>query len=297
MTPAEFEEHAYEAPLYNQLERGNLFVFTPGQVLENKVGFDRGCYVSQVALWQTLGYKTPLRGAALAYYDWPYLWGPPNPRRELPRYRMNLFLQVKRPVYYPRMPRALKTISGMKGPLWSFRVTEHQQRLLEILAAKTRRRAHVSYAAAAFHTKSDLFGHTTGRTIVQNSTFPSVDVLSGHEAWYYRTPGATGAANPNPENIEEPALLDRVLRLAHEGEIDEGPDLQWLIPLAVNVTEAAAESANLAEGVTAHFFNDLLTLDRLSESLGVPPPYLAYARVQLFTFRFDLSWLLVMPDK
>jgi len=28
----------------------------PGQVLENKVGFDRGLFVSQMALWQALGY-------------------------------------------------------------------------------------------------------------------------------------------------------------------------------------------------------------------------------------------------
>ncbi len=297
MIPAEFEEHSYEAPLYNQLERGNPYVYTPGQVLENKVGFDRGLFVSQMALWQTLGYKNPLQGAALAYYDWPYAWGPSHPRGQLPKFRLNLFLQAKRPVYYQRRPRSLKSIHGMSGPLWSFRVTQHQQKLLEVLAQKTGRRAHVAYAAAAFHTKSDLFGHTTGRTIVQNSTFPSVRVLSGHDAWYYWMAGATGAANPKPENIEEPALLDRVLDLAREGEIDEGRDLTWLNPLAGDVIESAGAAAGLAEGVTAHFFDDLLTLGRLAERNELAPEFLAYARVNLFTIRFDLNWLLVMPDK
>jgi hypothetical protein len=293
--PAEFEEQAYEAPLYNQLERGNPYVFTPGQVLENKVGFDRGCYISQVALWETLGYKSPLKGAALAYYDWPFGWGPLLPREQLPKYRMNLFLQVKRPIYYQRKPRAIRSIPGMSGPLWGFRISEHQQRLLEILAAKTRGRAHVSYAAAAFHTKSDLFGHTTRRTIVQNSTFPSVDRLSGHEAWYYRMPGATGAANPKPENIEEPDLLDRVLALGRDGEVDIGRDMRWLIPLAVNVVEAAAEAANLAEGVTAHFFDGLLALSRHAERYNTPPVYLAYAWADAFQ-TFDWEKAIPTPD-
>ena len=74
----------------------------------------------------------------------------------------------------------------------------------------------MAYAAAAFHTNSALFTHTKRRTVVQNSTFPSVDALSGHEAWYYRIPGAQGAANPNPENIEEPPLLSRVRAIARE---------------------------------------------------------------------------------
>ena len=30
MVPAEFEEKSYEGPLYNQLERGNAELFTPG---------------------------------------------------------------------------------------------------------------------------------------------------------------------------------------------------------------------------------------------------------------------------
>jgi hypothetical protein len=71
MITAEFEEKSYEAPLYNQLERGNPTIFSPGQVLESKLGFDRGLFLAQEALWEILGYKSPLKGAALAYYDWP----------------------------------------------------------------------------------------------------------------------------------------------------------------------------------------------------------------------------------
>lgn len=293
LVPAEFEEKSYEAPLYNQLERANADLFTPGQVLENTVGFDRGVFLAQVALWQTLGYKSPLRGAALAYYDWPFGWGPPEPRKQLPRFRLNLFLQAKRPIYYERRPRSLKNIFTVTTPLWSFRVSKDQQRLLEVLAATTQGKAHVAYASAAFHTNSDLFSHTKRRTIVQNSTFPSVDVLSEHDAWYYSTPGARGAANPNPESIEQPSLLERVRGLARQAETRERGDLTWLDTLAREVTESAGTAERTLSGVSAHFFDDLQTLDRLSEQGDVPPTMRAFARVSLFTIRFDLNWLVV----
>lgn len=127
MTHAELEERSYEAPLYNQLERGNPIVFTPGQVLESRLGFDRGLLLAELAVWRNLGYEAPLRGAALAYYDWPLGWGPPEPRRSLPAFRPNLFLQAKRPMYYKRKPKAMRSIDSIDSPLWSFRLTEHQQ--------------------------------------------------------------------------------------------------------------------------------------------------------------------------
>jgi hypothetical protein len=42
MNPADFEEKEYEAPLYQQLERGDPRIWAPGQVLEHYLGFDRG---------------------------------------------------------------------------------------------------------------------------------------------------------------------------------------------------------------------------------------------------------------
>ena len=136
MITAEFEEKSYEAPLYNQLERGNPTIFAPGQVLESKLGFDRGLFLANAALWETLGYGNPPRGAALAYYNWPEGYGPVQRSSQLPRFRLNLFLQAKRPVYYKRKPKSLRSLNGFSAPLWSFRITPHQQRLLETLAGK-----------------------------------------------------------------------------------------------------------------------------------------------------------------
>jgi hypothetical protein len=293
--PAEFEEKSYEAPLYNQLERGQNALFVPGQVLENTLGFDAGLFVAQSAVWEVLGYRTPLSGAALGYYDWPYVWELPRPSTKLPRFRLNLFLQAKRPDYYTRRPRSLKNISSVATPLWSFRITPQQQERLEVLADTLKGKAHVSYAAPAFHTYNALFSHTTYRTIVEHSTFPSAEKLKGHEAWYYHVPGAQGAANPDPEVIEEPTLLARLRDLARAGDTYEEGDLSWVDDTARGIITSLARNERALDGLTAHFFDDLQTLDRLVERFGLRPSLVAYAQVSLFVTRFNLSWL-VMAD-
>ena len=47
------------------------------------------------------------------------------------------------------------------------------------------------------------------------------------------------------------------------------------------------------DGLTAHFFDDLQTLERLTAPFELRPSLLAYAQINLFTIRFDLNWLVV----
>jgi hypothetical protein len=208
---------------------------------------------------------------------------------------LNLFLQAKRPDYHSRRPRSLKNIPSVTAPLWSFRITPQQQERLEVLADTLKGKAHVSYAAPAFHTYSALFTHTTYRTIVEHSTFPSVEKLKGHEAWYYHVPGAQGTANPDPEAIEEPTLLARLRDLARAGDAYEAGDLRWVDDTARGIIAALRRNEQNLDGLTAHFFDDLQTLDRLIERFGLRPSLVAYAQVSLFVARFNLSWL-VMAD-
>jgi hypothetical protein len=291
--PAEFEEKTYEWPLYNQLERAQPFVWTPGQVMESLVGFDAGMFATNMVLWQTLGYSSLPAGTVLSSIASPLGWMPRAPKSDFPDERLNLFLQAKRPEYHERRPRVLRTLGGVATPLWAFRVTEHQQKLLEVLATTTQGMAHVAYASAVFHTNAALFAHMKQGTIVENSTFPSATVLKGHNAWYYWCPGATGAANPDPENIEEAPILNRIRTLAREGRRFERGDLSWLDVTASAVIEAAHTSEGPLDAVGAHFFDDLRTLDRLAEQYGLRPSLRAYAQIGLFAARFDLQWLLI----
>jgi hypothetical protein len=155
-------------------------------------------------------------------------------------------------------------------------------------------RAHVAYASPAFHTYTELFRHTQRRTMVQNSSFPSVETLKGHDAWYYQMPGAQGAANPNPESIEGPSLLERIATLARATDAFDGGDLRWLDLTARGAIDAVAGTDEVAvDGRTAHFFDDLQTLERLTERFEMRESLRAYAQVALFTIRFDLNWLVV----
>ena len=296
MIPAEFEEKTYEWPLYNQLERAQGFVYTPGQMMENLVGFDAGMFATNLTLWQTLGYSSPPGGTMLSGVTWPAGWGPRSPKIAFPSERLNLFLQAKRPVYHKRKPRALKPLNGIGTPLWAFKVTEHQQKLLETLATTTQGMAHVAYASAVFHTNAALFAHMKQGTIVENSTFPSANALKGHAAWYYWCPGATGAANPEPETIEEAPLLNRIRTLARESRRYERGDLSWLDLTARGVIEAAHASEGPLDAVGAHFFDDLQALDRLADQYELRPSLRAYAQIGLFAIRFDLQWLIVTAE-
>jgi hypothetical protein len=226
----------------------------------------------------------------------PVMWRPVPPFHEFhlfAREPVSAINQLVKPPLNVVDLGSLRLIDSIRSPLWCFRITQHQQGLLQVLASKLRGKAHVAYAAASFHTYSALFTHTRDRTIVAHSTFPSVDVLSGHDAWYYHEPGARGAANPRAESIEEPDLLTRLRDFPIARVIEEGNHLQWLDDLATGVVEAAREGVETVDGVNAQFFDDLQTVERLADAAELPPSLRAYAAVRLFRLRYGLSWFVV----
>jgi hypothetical protein len=262
-------------------------------MLESVLGFDRGLYLAESAIWEALGYKSPMQGALLPYYDWPPGYGPKFPHSQLPPYRLNLFLQAKRPHYYKKKARKLGKAAPLTSPHWGFKIDDQQQKLLEVLAKKTTGDAHVAYACAAFHSNLALFTHTRERTIVANSTFPAALSLAGHTAWYYDIPGAVGIANPTPEHIEDLPLMERVRRLASEGRADDGAELAWIHRLAGQVIEATHASEAGLDAKYSQFFDDLQTLERLSERYELRRSLSAYMKVRVFSARFDLNWFVV----
>jgi hypothetical protein len=80
--------------------------------------------------------------------------------------------------------------------------------------------------------------------------------------------------------------------LARDTETYTSGDFTWLDSLSDNVIEAT-RSVEGANAVDAQFLDDLQTLDRLAETTDLQPSFRAYARIMLFTVRFDLSWLVV----
>ena len=292
MKPAEFEEREYEGPLYNQLERGQPILWHPGQVLEGRIGFDRALLVQELEIWRAMGLSRIPSGAVLGRYLWPSWWGPRNLRRPLPNFKLNLFLQAKRSHFSSRAPRAASKM-GFKGWTWAFFIDAQQQRLLECLSDKTQKRTHVAYAAPVFHEQRILYWHTRKRTIVQNSTFPSVICLSGHTAWYYQEEGSTGVANPNPERIEQPSLMDRLRQLVEEDRTEFEPADLPLESLD-GLIQATLGDEQLAESFRrARYFDELQEIDRLTDQFDISPTGRAYLRVSAFAEIFGLVWFIV----
>jgi hypothetical protein len=287
--PAAFEEREYEAPLYNQLERGTLPVWSPGQVLEGRVGFDRGLFLTDAALWTVLGYDHVPRGAVLARIRWPLNWGPRVRQRKLPSFRLNLFIQAKRSHSGTRPPAVARRL-GFHGRTWGFFVDEEQQTLLDVLSTKSGPRAVVTYAAPVFHTEHDLYGHIIRGSVITNSTFPSATALSAHGAWYYQVPGAIGIANPDPEVIEERALEARIRSALAGVQATADSSESDLVTLAEVVVETAGERRVVR---SERFFQTLQTLDRELDRFEIRPEEKAWVQVAAFSEIFGLVWLVV----
>src|SRR4051812_10052329 len=188
--PSEFEEREFEAPLYNQLENGTAQVWSPGQVFENYVGIDRALFLSDPALWQLFGASTPPVGAFLNRMDLEFLWRR-RPRRPLPSFRLNLFIQAKRSYFHEPVPKTLRS-ELKKERCWRFDINSDQQAALGTLGTSLGNRAVVCYAAPAFHRLIQLYAHTSRGSIVAASTFPLAERLTGHTAFYYWEPGGNG---------------------------------------------------------------------------------------------------------
>lgn len=190
---AEFEEKEFEKPLYNQLENGSCDVWTPGQCFEGYIGFDYSGYISNYEFWERFGGFIP-RGVILNDYNMGYIWRKMKKKRMLPDFSMNLFIQAKRP--YVHSGNFSGSIYDTKH--YSFEINQRQQKILERLNQKLHHRALLVYAAPIFGTYEELYKYTCEGKMIENTSFPKVDSLSGHSHWYYRD-AESGIAHSEPE--------------------------------------------------------------------------------------------------
>ncbi|WPD00517.1 hypothetical protein [Proteus terrae] len=293
MTPADFEESEYRGPLYNQLEHGNHLVWEPGQVFEKHIGIDRASYISHPYFWKLYGRYTPLNGVILTDYDWDYIWEGRKKMKILPNFNLNLFLQAKRPYSGTRPAQILKD-KGIVGDYWKFSITPHQQIALEKMAQVLNKKAIVSYAAPAFHTQGDLYNHTENQTIVQNSTFPPVEVLKSHSAWYYNNGGVKGVGNPDFVHIEFDSLQTRIKRLFKNAHSTGESAEQSLSDLANTIISIVSEVQEPSP--VEHWFQYLISrIDDLniSNQYNINNALKHYMKIRTFCTVYHLNWLVI----
>jgi len=291
--PSEFEERAFEAPLYNQLEAGTRLVWCPGQVFEQYVGFDRALFLNDPLLWPIFGFRKPLRGALLNRYDWDFILRRRR-RGEFPNFKLNLFIQAKRSHYYRRRPRQLAKLWSPR-PCWRFDIQTDQQEALAKIVERVGNRAIAVYAAPVFHRWLELNGHTSRGSILSHCTFPLVKQLSGHSAWYYSEPGGSGIANPDPTPIEG-QLLESMLRGAisnTDSPSNETPSSQ-LEALSNLLFRAIAEDIPDENPRKAIFFERVRQIRPLLEEFdNLPESTYHFLQINAFAEAFSLDWYVV----
>ncbi|WP_316846863.1 hypothetical protein [Pedobacter psychrodurus] len=286
----EFEESEFRGPLFNQLERGSHLLWEPGQVFEKTIGVDRASLCVHDYLWKLYGFSAPLGGSVLRSHHFHYIWTNTKPKKVLPDFNLNLFIQAKRSEYSSRSK--VKLSPQINGAHWYFEVTPHQQVSLELLEKELAADALVVYAAPVFHEQQQLYNHTSNQTIVSNSTFPKVSMLTGHSKWYYNKGGLTGVANPDFEDFDEVNLLSQIETLRNQtGDYrlnSRVQNLQKLSQAIRNVVEKQSNSFQATRFAYERELIDDMILDyELNNYVGVKD----YMQIELFNYLWKLNWL------
>lgn len=294
--PSEFEEKEFEAPLYNQLETGTRLVWSPGQVFEEYIGIDRAIFLRDPSLWRFFGRSSPLPGTLLGRYDWDFIWRR-RARRSMPSFRLNLFIQAKRCFYYSRRPRRLARYMPLKK-CWKFEVTSEQHAALARVATRVENQAMVVYAAPAFHRISELNAHTVRGSILAHCSFPLVNALNNHSAWYYASPGGSGVANIEPTPIEGMGLQERLEKfISSTPSLSEGTSSAQLEALSKKIREAISEEISDENGRKGMFFESLRQIDYLADDFEDAPRALRhFLQIRAFATAFNLEWYVVSKE-
>lgn len=245
---AEFEEKDFEAPLYNQLMNGKRDIWTPGQCFEAHLGIDFSGNVNSHQFWNKFGGYKP-KGVTLSDYKMGYVLNKIKKRKGLPNFRMNLFIQAKRPYIH----------SGKRGSVYnikhySFDIKQEQQKVLERLNHKIKHRALLVYAAPVFGTYKELFKCTNDGTMISNTSFPKVSNLSGHFKWYYYDAN-NGIAHSDPEEQKTRNIFSLIDELKRENNNSNN----------TSYYENLIFLANEIIGTLAEFPNDVQTNSVLSQ--------------------------------
>ncbi|WP_156781950.1 hypothetical protein [Leptospira tipperaryensis] len=157
MPDAEFEEKEYEGPLYNQIEKNSNLLWSPGQVLETHLGIDRGIFLEEALIWPFFSFQAPLKGLQLSRYKSnPFFRSiRKDSQRELPNFKLNLFIQAKRPSYSTKPNKKLKSL-GLTSKYWSIEIKDDQKKVLSELSAMIGSKGYVCYASPVFDKKKSF---------------------------------------------------------------------------------------------------------------------------------------------
>lgn len=273
---AEFEEKQFESPLNAELANVSGLFIPTGQMLESLVGFDAALLTHDTRFWRYFSYATPLGGAAIDH-NW---WGlSARQIHALPRFRFNLFIQHKRPIYCKGSRSMHRKHFG--GPYYKFEVTPHQQVALGRLAVGTAGSAIVSYASPALHTMNALFNHIQARSLVEVTNFVEVTKLNGHRFYNYNSGGANGLANSEPTEISDESISIRIEKMRGSSDkFESNVDF-------IEETARLVERVGREVPILGRIYSQMLDSYHIEQ---IDPVSAAVIKIQTFNFLTGCSW-------
>jgi hypothetical protein len=274
-----FTEKTYEKYIAIELGRKTNRSFSPDQCLEAILGFDDGFFLP----WPPLGSFLPFYSTADARHWTGILLSElehvsAEIGQHLPPFRLNLFLQHKRPDHMKRA--TAEEWNSWKCRYFRYATTPHQQALLEKIDAHASGRAVTLYASAAFFTSEKLFEFAEEGTVLDNSNLAKVADLTGHERYTYVEPGASGIACSEPTPIEGDGLAALERMESFEGLPLDKHIIAAAKTVAAVVEQSSADSRRLYERAsnalrypegtrTGPFLRAIKSLSAFSDAFGV----------------------------
>lgn len=204
---AEFKEKTYETAFVGELWQLTHFLYAPDQCDENLLGFDAAAFVP----WQRLLSITPyIRGRRRHHFlgisasEIDQFGRELNQR--LPPFKLNLFLQFKRPEFMQRNNAA--EWQFWKQKYFRYKLDSQQQKLLEKISTVGKGRAVAVYAVPAFHQSAVLFQHQIKNAVIENSNVLNAALLTGHSKCTFSKAGSFGMGHSEPEEISSQSIAE-----------------------------------------------------------------------------------------
>ena len=202
MAVAEFEEKEFEGAFNRELPVTDFW--SPGQVGEAKYGFDATFFFAGPFLFRGFGFERYPRGIKLNERRWLRFFNEAD--AVLPPFRLNLFIQYKRPA----------RVRGHRAAEWSYwqrayyryDLAQHQLNRLILLEREIGLKGLVVYASPAFHTKSQLWANMRRRKLVDKTNYVRPTTIEGHHRYSYISAGTVGLACSEETPTSDPEFRD-----------------------------------------------------------------------------------------
>lgn len=282
----EFEEKQYEMPLNIELAT-RAPIYVPGQVFENKIGFDAAIFSKNPKFWKLWFDRSMWWPPALRKYrrgtsikpDW---WGcleeALNDER-FPKFKFNLFIQHKRPEFI--FSSLGKEYKHWNQPYFRYDLDSDQQENLYRLEQKVYSNAIVVYGCPAFWRFTELWNFVSSRKLVDNSNFVQPHDLNGHQRYTFTSSGKTGKAFSERREVERLFLLEEVHRM-FKRVIDFESNTDFIYSLSSRIVTIIEESSEeLKEGYSL-----------MMKYITTPQHELARAitGILVYTYLTNISW-------